>query len=142
MDWQRFDWPAMAGEPDQDWFDYLQGRGWTVSHVPTVARIGSRSYLRKAQELLIAYMIEIVMPKRRILELYLNVAEWGVGVFGAQAAARHYFGTDVSRLSPAESARLAAKLPRPRFYDRNRSTAGLARRAAMIQRGMGQVDSP
>lgn len=46
MDWQRFDWPAMAGEPDDDWFDYLQRRGWTVSPVPTVARIGSRSYLR------------------------------------------------------------------------------------------------
>ena len=46
MDWQRFDWPAMSGEPDQDWFEYLERRGWTVSHVPTVARIGSRSYLR------------------------------------------------------------------------------------------------
>ena len=46
MDWQRFDWPAMSGEPDQDWFEYLKRRGWTVSHVPTVARIGSRSYLR------------------------------------------------------------------------------------------------
>jgi hypothetical protein len=46
MDWQRFDWPAMAGEPDQDWFDYLEQRGWTVSPVPTMARIGARSYLR------------------------------------------------------------------------------------------------
>jgi hypothetical protein len=46
MDWQRFDWPAMSGEPDQDWFTYLEHRGWTVSPVPTVARIGSRSYLR------------------------------------------------------------------------------------------------
>ena len=46
MDWQRFDWPAMSGEPDSDWFEYLEHRGWTVSPVPTVARIGSRSYLR------------------------------------------------------------------------------------------------
>ena len=46
MDWQRFDWPTMAGEPDQDWFEYLEQRGWTVSPVPTVARIGRRNYLR------------------------------------------------------------------------------------------------
>jgi monofunctional glycosyltransferase len=103
---------------------------------------GSRSYVRKAQELVITYMIEFAMPKERILEIYLNVAEWGVGVFGCKAAAQHYFASDVARIGPSQSARLAAMLPQPRFYDRNRAAPGLARRAALIQRGMGSVDAP
>ena len=103
---------------------------------------GDRSYLRKAQELVITYMIEVTMDKRRILEIYLNVAEWGVGVFGAEAAARRHFGTSAAQLGPSEAARMAAMLPRPRFYDRNRAAPGLARRAGMIQRGMGAVEIP
>ncbi len=103
---------------------------------------GSRSYWRKAQELVITYMIEFAMPKRRILEIYLNVAEWGNGVFGARAGAQHYFAIDVAKLSSAQSARMAAMLPQPRAYDRNRNSPYLARRAAMIQRGMGEVDAP
>ena len=103
---------------------------------------GERSYLRKAQELAITFMIEAVMDKRRILEIYLNVAEWGVGVFGCEAAARRYYGVAASQLSPEQAARLAAMLPRPRFYDRNRAAAGLARRAAIVRRGMGAVEAP
>lgn len=103
---------------------------------------GDRSYLRKAQELAITYMIEVTMDKRRILEIYLNVAEWGVGVFGAEAAARRHFGTTAAKLGPGEAARMAAMLPRPRFYDSNRGAPGLARRAGMIQRGMGAVEIP
>ena len=103
---------------------------------------GERSYLRKAQELAIAYMLEAVLGKDRILELYLNVAEWGVGVFGCEAAARRHFGVSASQLTPAQSARLAAMLPRPRFYDRNPGSAFLARRAAVIQRWMGSVAAP
>lgn len=102
----------------------------------------SRSYVRKGQELVLAYMIEHVMTKRRILELYLNVAEWGEGVFGAQAAARHYFRTDASRLTAAQAAKLAAMLPNPRFYDRNRSTAYLNSRTATLQRRMRLVEIP
>jgi len=101
-----------------------------------------RSYVRKGQELVITYMIETLWDKRRILEVYLNVAEWGDGVFGAEAAARHYFGTSASRLGPDESARLAAMLPRPKFYDRNRSSAYLAGRAGTILRYMGDVAIP
>jgi monofunctional biosynthetic peptidoglycan transglycosylase len=103
---------------------------------------GERSYLRKAQELVIAYMLEAVLGKDRILELYLNVAEWGVGVFGAEAAARHHFGVGAAQLSAAQAARLAAMLPRPRFYDRNPGSPLLARRAATIQRWMGAVSLP
>ncbi|VCU69522.1 Penicillin-binding protein 1F [Pigmentiphaga humi] len=94
----------------------------------------SRNYLRKGQEVVITYMIELVMSKRRILELYLNVAEWGEGVFGAEAAARHYFGTSAANLSAYQAARLASMLPRPRFYDRNRGSAYLASRTDRLLR--------
>jgi monofunctional biosynthetic peptidoglycan transglycosylase len=103
---------------------------------------GSRNYLRKGQELILAYMIEWVMPKRRILEIYLNIAEWGVGVFGAQAAAEHYYGTSAARLTGPQAARLAAMLPNPRYYDKRGVTAYLGRRAGILQRRMQQVDIP
>lgn len=103
---------------------------------------GERSYLRKAQELAITYMLEATMSKRRILEIYLNVAEWGVGVFGAEAAARHHFGVSAAQLTPAQAARLAAMLPRPRYYDGHRDSAALARRAAIVQRYMTAVEVP
>jgi monofunctional biosynthetic peptidoglycan transglycosylase len=103
---------------------------------------GSRTYLRKGQELILAYMIEWVMPKRRILEIYLNIAEWGVGVFGAQAAAEHYYGTSAARLSSAQAARLAAMLPNPRYYDKRGVTSYLRRRIGILQRRMRQVDIP
>ena len=103
---------------------------------------GDRSYLRKGQELVIAYMLEAIMSKQRILEIYLNVAEWGVGVFGAEAAARHYFGVSAAQLSPAQAARLAAMLPRPRYYDQHRGSGPLARRAAIVQRRMTAVEVP
>lgn len=103
---------------------------------------GSRSYLRKAQELVITYMIETVMSKRRILELYLNVAEWGVGIFGAEAGARHHFGVSAAQLGRAEAARMAAMLPRPRYYDAHRGSTALARRTAIVGRWMGAIDPP
>lgn len=102
----------------------------------------SRSYLRKGQELVLAYMIEHVMSKRRILELYLNIAEWGVGVFGAQAAARHYYQTDAARLDTYQAARLAAMLPNPRYYDRHRGTRYLSSRTGTIAARMRQADIP
>ena len=103
---------------------------------------GERSYLRKAQELVITYMIEAVMDKERILEVYLNVAEWGVGVFGCEEGARHYFNISAAQLSSAQAARMAAMLPRPRFYDVNRTSRYLARRTGMIMRGMSSVEAP
>ena len=102
----------------------------------------SRNYLRKGQELVITYMIELVMSKQRILELYLNVAEWGEGVFGAEAAAQHYYGIPASKLSVQQSARLAAMLPRPRFYDKNRGSAYLASRADRLSRYLGSAEIP
>ena len=103
---------------------------------------GERSYWRKAQELVISYMIELVMDKRRILELYLNVAEWGVGVFGAEAGARHHFGHGADRLEPAEAARMAAMLPNPRWFDRHRGAPKLLRKAVVIERRMAVAPIP
>ena len=103
---------------------------------------GERSYLRKAQEVVITYMLEFWMDKERIFEIYLNVVEWGTGVFGAEAAARHYYGVSAAQLSPAQAARLAVMLPRPRYYDKNRGSAYLMRRTDLILRRMGAAELP
>jgi monofunctional glycosyltransferase len=95
-----------------------------------------RSYLRKGQELAITYMIEALWDKRRILEVYLNVVEWGEGVFGAEAAARHYYGVPASRLGAEQAARLAAYLPNPKRYGRLKAGPYLDRRTADIARYM------
>lgn len=92
-----------------------------------------RSYLRKFEELLIAFMIEAAWDKRRILEVYLNVVEWGDGVFGAEAGARHYFGVPAIALDADQAARMAAMLPSPKFFDRHRDTPYLDQRAGAIE---------
>ena len=98
--------------------------------------------MRKGQELVIAYMLEFWLDKDRILEIYLNVVEWGNGIFGAQAAARHYFGISANSLSAEQSARLAAMLPNPRYFDRNPGSAYLTRRTQTILRWMPEADLP
>lgn len=103
---------------------------------------GHRTPWRKAQEAVITFMLEKLMSKRRILEIYLNVIEWGEGVFGAEAAARHYFHGNARALGPAQAARLAAMIPNPRFYDVHRSTRYLNRHAATIQARMRLVKIP
>ena len=103
---------------------------------------GERTYLRKGQELVITYMIEFWMPKQRILEIYLNVVEWGNGVFGAEAAARHYYGISAAQLGAGQAAQLAVMLPNPRFYDTHRGSPYLARRSAAIARWMPDAELP
>ena len=103
---------------------------------------GSRSYLRKGQEMVIAFMLETVLSKQRILELYLNVVEYGRGIFGAEAAARYYYKTGAAGLGAAQSARLAVMLPNPRYYDKHRDTAYLARRTNLIGRRMAASELP
>ena len=103
---------------------------------------GERSYLRKGQEAIIAYMLEFWMDKQRIYEIYLNSVEWGVGVYGVEAAARHYYGISAAQLNPEQAARLAVMLPRPRFYDTHRNSAYLARRTALILRRMNSAELP
>jgi monofunctional glycosyltransferase len=103
---------------------------------------GDRSYLRKAQEFIITYMLEFLMDKERIFEIYLNVVEWGNGVFGAEAAAQHYYGMPAASLGPAQAAQLAVMLPNPRFFDRNRGSGYLAKRTNVILRRMGAAELP
>lgn len=101
-----------------------------------------RSYLRKGQELVIAAMLELVMDKRRILELYLNTAEWGLGVFGIEAAARHYFDVPAAQLDALQSAWLASVLPAPKRVDRNRDSDWISERALTILERMPKVAIP
>ncbi|HYC45153.1 MAG TPA: monofunctional biosynthetic peptidoglycan transglycosylase [Burkholderiales bacterium] len=103
---------------------------------------GERAWWRKAQEAAITVMIELIMDKRRILELYLNVIEWGDGVFGAEAAARYHFGTTAAALTPEQAARLAAMVPSPRRYGRGESTPYLQRRTQVLLARMNAVRVP
>lgn len=97
---------------------------------------------RKAEEAIITVMLEGMMSKQRIFEIYLNVIEWGDGVFGAEAAARHYYKTSASKLSASQAARLAAMVPNPRYFDKHRTDRKLSRKAAIIQRRMWAADFP
>ena len=101
-----------------------------------------RTWLRKIDEAVITMMIEHVLTKRRILEIYLNVIEWGDGIYGAEAAAQHYFGEDASDLNREEAARLAAMIPNPRFYSRNPDTRYLEERADILLDEMEHVRVP
>ncbi|MBI2832836.1 MAG: monofunctional biosynthetic peptidoglycan transglycosylase [Acidobacteria bacterium] len=102
----------------------------------------SRNPLRKLKELFIARRLEAELSKRRILELYLNVIEWGDGIYGAEAAARHYFGRSASSLSAAESALLAGAIINPRLLNPAHPSPRLLRRQRLILRRMGSVEPP
>ena len=103
---------------------------------------GERSLLRKGQELVLTFALEAFLSKRRILEIYLNSVEWGEGVFGAEAAARRYFGKPASQLGAWEAARLAVMLPAPRRYEKQPGSAYLSGRASTIMARMGAVTLP
>lgn len=95
----------------------------------------SRSYVRKAEEAVIALMIELLWDKRRILEVYLNVVEWGNGVFGVEAAARHYYKVPAQQIGPSAAARMAVMLPNPRKYEKA-MPAWVVRHATRVQARM------
>ncbi len=103
---------------------------------------GERTFLRKGQEFVLTFALERMLSKRRILEIYLNSVEWGEGVFGAQAAAQHYFRKDAARLSPYEAARLAVMLPRPRYFEKLPGSGYLASRASTIAARMQGAELP
>ena len=103
---------------------------------------GERTLLRKGQELVLTLLLETLLNKERILEIYLNSVEWGEGVFGAEAAAQHYYRKPASRLSAYEAARLAVMLPRPRYFETRPGSGYLASRAATITARMGGVELP
>lgn len=97
---------------------------------------------RKLEEAVITLMLEKMMSKRRILEIYLNIIEWGNGVFGAEAAARYYYKTSAASLGPEQAARLAAMVPNPRYYDDHRYARGLGRRTGIILARMRLAELP
>jgi monofunctional biosynthetic peptidoglycan transglycosylase len=93
---------------------------------------GERTLLRKGQEFVLTLLLEALLSKQRILEIYLNSVEWGEGVFGAEAAAQHYFRKPAAKLTALEAARLAVMLPRPRYFEKLPNSGYLAERAAVI----------
>lgn len=101
-----------------------------------------RSPWRKAEEVLITIMLEQMMSKQRIFEIYLNVIEWGNGVFGAESAARYYYRVSAAQLSAAQAAKLAAMVPNPRYYDQHREARGLLRKTEIILRRMNDAEIP
>ena len=118
-------------------------RGASTIAMQTVKNVflwPGRSYLRKGLEIPLALALDALWGKRRMMEIYLNVAEWGDGVYGAQAASRHWFGKDASRLTRGEAALLAAVLPNPITRSAGRPSPGIRRRAGQIQAMMGQVE--
>ncbi|WP_373975906.1 monofunctional biosynthetic peptidoglycan transglycosylase [Chitinibacter sp. SCUT-21] len=140
-----FDWEGMQTA----WEKNIQ-KGRIVAGGSTISQqlaknlflSGSRNPLRKLQEAILTVMIETLWDKRRIFEVYLNVIEWGDGVFGAQAAAQHYYKTKASRLGVGQSAKLASMVTNPRYYDKNRKDRRLLRKTAIIQRRMAYADIP
>ena len=103
---------------------------------------GERTLLRKGQEIVLTFALEQMMGKERILEIYLNSVEWGEGVFGAEAAARHYFHKGAAQLSPYEAARLAVMLPRPKYFEKLPNSGYLAARASTIAARMRGAELP
>src|SRR5688572_17501118 len=102
----------------------------------------AKNPIRKVREILIARRLEAELPKQRILELYLNLIEWGDGIYGAEAAARTYFGKSAAEVGPQEAALLAAAIVNPRLLNPGHPTARLRRRQQMIARRMGAVTPP
>lgn len=101
-----------------------------------------KSILRKGEEALITLMIEATWSKRRILEVYMNEIEWGTGIFGAEAAAHHYFGVSATDLNEYQAAMLASMVPNPQYYDRKGETEGLSRQTDVILERMNKVAIP
>jgi monofunctional biosynthetic peptidoglycan transglycosylase len=103
---------------------------------------GERNLFRKGQEFVLTMALELFLTKQRILEIYLNNVEWGQGVFGAEAAAQHYFRKPASRLSPYEAARLAVMLPRPKYFEKMPNSAYVSGRAGVIVGRMADAQLP
>jgi len=145
VDHEGFDWEGIQKAIAKN-----QKRGRIVAGGSTISQqLAKNLFLspaktpwRKAEEAVITLMLEAVWDKQRIFEVYLNVIEWGSGVFGAEAAARHYYGVSAARLGPEQAARLAGMVPNPRFYDRNRGAPGLANKTGIILSRMPAAELP
>ena len=145
LDHEGFDWEGIqkAYEKDLKKGKIVAG-GSTISQqlAKNLFLSGKRSPWRKAQESVITVMIEHMMSKRRILELYLNSIEWGNGIFGAEAAAKHYYGIDAANLSAFQAAHLAAMVPNPRYYDAHRNAGWLSKKTGILLGRMNSAQIP
>ncbi|MEQ1556311.1 MAG: monofunctional biosynthetic peptidoglycan transglycosylase [Gallionella sp.] len=145
VDHEGFDWDGI-----QKAYEKNMKKGKIVAGGSTISQqlaknlflSSKRTPWRKAEEVLVTLMLEAVMDKQRILEIYLNSIEWGDGVFGAESAARHYYQISAAQLSPYQAAKLAAMVPNPRYYDKHREAAGLAKKTELILGRMGDADIP
>ena len=135
IDHEGFDWEGIAKAYEKN---LKKGKivagGSTISQqlAKNLFLSTKRTPWRKGEEVIITLMLEAVMDKRRIFEIYLNIIEWGNGIFGAEAAAQHYFGVSAGQLSPEQAARLAAMVPNPRYYDRHREAPGMLAKTFVI----------
>ena len=145
VDHEGFDWEGIQRAIEKN-----EKRGRIVAGGSTITQqlaknlflTPERSWLRKGQEAVITLMLEALLPKRRIFEIYLNVIEWGDGIWGAEAAARTYFKTPAAALSAEQAALLAAVIINPRRYSPVKVTSFLARRQRLILQRMGDVEPP
>ncbi|MFA6921530.1 MAG: monofunctional biosynthetic peptidoglycan transglycosylase [Gallionella sp.] len=145
VDHEGFDWEGI-----QKAYEKNMKKGKIVAGGSTISQqlaknlflSGRRSPFRKIEEAAITVMMEAVMDKQRIFEIYLNVIEWGDGVFGAEAASRYYYHISAAQLNAAQAAKLAAMVPNPRYYDKHRDAKGLARKTGIIMSRMNSSDIP
>ena len=145
VDHEGFDWEGIQKAYEKN---LKKGRivagGSTISQqlAKNLFLSTKRSPWRKLEEAVITVMLEAVMGKRRIFEIYLNIIEWGNGVFGAEAAARHYFQVSAAGLSAEQAAWLAAIVPAPRYYERHREAPGMLLKADFILTHMDSMEIP
>jgi monofunctional biosynthetic peptidoglycan transglycosylase len=145
IDHEGFDWEGI-----QKAYEKNMKKGKIVAGGSTISQqlaknlflSTKRTPWRKAEEAAITVMLETVMEKRRIFEIYLNVIEWGNGVFGAEAAARHYYRVSAAQLNAEQAAKLAAMVPNPRYYDTHREARGLLRKTDIILKRMNSSEIP
>jgi len=145
VDHEGFDWDGI-----QKAYEKNMARGKIVAGGSTISQqlaknlflSTKRTPWRKGEETIITLMLEAMMGKERIFDIYLNTIEWGNGIFGAEAAARHYYQISASQLSVEQAAKLAAMVPNPRYYDKHREARGLLRKTEIILSKMDNADIP
>lgn len=145
VDHEGFDWEGIQKAYEKNLKKgKLVAGGSTISQqlAKNLFLSSGRTPWRKGEEVIITVMLEHMMEKERIFEIYLNVIEWGDGLFGAEAAARHYYHIGASQLSPQQAAKLAAMVPNPRYYDKHREAKGLLRKTEIILARMNEADIP
>lgn len=145
VDHEGFDWEGI-----QKAYEKNRKKGKVVAGGSTISQqlaknlflSTKRTPWRKAEEAMITVMLEATMSKRRIFEIYLNVIEWGNGIFGAEAAAKYYYHTSAKNLNAQQAAMLAAMVPNPRYYDKHRQARGLMRKTGIIEARMNSAEIP